>query len=111
MTEQTVTSPKKPEDTELKVVITIKGSRAIVGIQAPDCDPVLSVFEGDLPTVLEQVPALVQEARQQWEANKRYPKADIPTPPPAPVTVTPARFTPQTAVKPQPKKDTQTSLF
>ena len=63
---------------ELKIVIVLKESRAIVGIQAPDCDPVLSNVEGDLDAVLQRVPSLVNEANQRWDSNPRYPKADLP---------------------------------
>ena len=68
---------------ELKVVITQKNNRTMVGIQAPDCDPVLTLVEGDLSAALQQIPALVDQANQQWDANPRYPETDIPEPAPA----------------------------
>ena len=63
---------------ELKIFIVLKEERAIVGVQAPDCDPVISCIEGDLDAALQQVPALVDQANQQWDSNPRYPKADLP---------------------------------
>ena len=63
---------------ELKIVIVLKESHAIVGIQAPDCDPVLTNIEGDLDAVLQRVPSLVSEANQRWDENPRYPKTDLP---------------------------------
>ena len=72
---------------EVKVVIALKGTTASVGIQTPDCDPVFSRVEGDLPTVLESVPGLVEEARTRWDSNPRYPKCETklePQPQPAP---------------------------
>lgn len=63
---------------DLKVVIILKEGRILIGVQSPDCDPVMSSFEGDLSTALQQVPALVDQANQQWDANPRYPKADLP---------------------------------
>lgn len=76
-------SPRQPSD-ELKVVILLKSGRAMVGIQSPDCDPVFSTFEGDLDAALSQVPALVESAKAQWDAHPRYPKANLPEPPPSP---------------------------
>ncbi|MBA7630914.1 hypothetical protein ES703_38440 [subsurface metagenome] len=66
---------------EVKVVIVVKGERVIVGVKSPDCDPVMSSFEGGLPAALERVPALVDQAQQQWDSNPRYPKADLPAEP------------------------------
>lgn len=74
-----------PATNQLKVVISLKDSRGFIGIQAPDCDPLLTTFEGDLGTALERVPELVQQAQDKWAENTRYPKADLPKPPiPAP---------------------------
>ena len=83
---------------ELKVVIVLKEDRVIVGVQAPDCDPVLSSLEGDLSAALQQVPALVDQANQQWDSNPRYPKADLPEEPPVSTTPVGSR---QTTSKPQ----------
>jgi len=80
--------PRKPSD-ELKVVIALKGDRAIVGIQSPDCDPKFTTIEGGLTAALAQVPSLVVSANAQWDANPLNPKAKMPEPPPAPPT--PAR--------------------
>jgi len=78
--------PRKPSD-ELKVVITLKGDRAIVGVQAPDCDPIFTPLEGGLPAALSQIPALVKSANAKWDANPKNPKAKMPEPPPAPEPV------------------------
>ena len=74
--------PREPSD-ELKVVIVLKGDRAMVGIQSPDCDPIFTTLEGGLPAALSQVPALVVSANAQWDANPKNPKAKLPEPPPA----------------------------
>ena len=95
--------PKQPSD-EMKVVIILKANRAMVGIQSPDCDPILTPIEGDLAAALAQVPALVESANAKWDANPRNPKADLPEPPPAP---TPAR----TPTAPAPTKPKQPSFF
>ena len=95
--------PRQPSD-ELKVVLTVKGTRAIVGIQSPDCDPIFTTVEGDLAAVLSQVPALVEAANAKWDANPRYPKAELPEPPPS---AAPARIAPA----PAPSKPKQPSFF
>jgi len=102
--ETAAASPQKPAN-ELKVVIVIKDDRAMLGVQSPDCDPVYKTMEGSLAKVLKQVPALVAEAKQQWAANPRYPKADLPKPAPSP---TPARTPPASST---PKKPPQPSFF
>lgn len=93
-------SPPKPTD-ELKVVIIMKADNLMLGIQSPDCDPVYRTMKGSLAAALKKVPALVTEAKQQWEVNPRYPKADLPEPAPRP---TPART-------PPPKPKVQPSFF
>jgi hypothetical protein len=72
---------------ELKVVITMREGKAAVGVQAPNCDPVLAVVQGGLADALTGVPALVARAREQWGTNKQYPKS---TRAPAPAPPTPA---------------------
>ncbi len=41
-------APKSDKASELKVVIILKASRAMLGVQSPDCDPVYKTMEGDL---------------------------------------------------------------
>ncbi|MBA7610951.1 hypothetical protein ES703_18165 [subsurface metagenome] len=82
------TSETKQASFGLKVVIILKDTRAMVGVQAPDCDPIFTTLEGDLAAALAQVSALVESANAKWDANPRYPKAVMPEPPPRP---TPAR--------------------
>lgn len=65
---------------EVKIVITLKGQVASIGVWKPDCDPVFSKVEGDLAAVLESVPGLVEEAQRSWESNPRYPKCETPLP-------------------------------
>ena len=88
--------PEKPAN-ELKVVIILKGNRAMLGVQSPDCDPVYKTMEGDLAAILQVVPTLVADARLQWFAAPRYPKADLPKP------VTPATTTTSAISKPATK--------
>lgn len=84
--EATEPSSQKPSN-EMKVVIVTKDDNVLLGVQSPDCDPVYKTMKGSLSAALKKVPALVAEAKQQWEAAPRYPKADLPEPPPRPATV------------------------
>ena len=73
---------------ELKIVVTIRGNRAFVGIQAPECDPVLYLVEGDLPAIMGGIPGLVEQAREKWASNPRYPKCETKLEPPPQVIAT-----------------------
>ena len=83
-------TPPKPPANEMKIVIIMNGDRALLGVQAPECDPVYTTMEGDLGKALKRVPKLVTEAKQKWATTPKNPKADLPEPPPPPV---PARTT------------------
>jgi hypothetical protein len=71
---------------EVKIVITLKGHTAAIGIQKPDCDPAFSRVEGDLPAVLETIPRLVEEAEIKWQSSPRYPECETKLAPPSPPT-------------------------
>ena len=102
--ETPVPNPPKPTD-EMKIVIILKADRVMLGVQSPDCDPVYTTMDGSLDMALERIPALVAEAKQKWEAAPRYPKADLPEPPPS---ATPAR---RTAATQPAKEKAQPSFF
>ena len=97
-------SAEKPAS-ELKVVIILKANKAMLGVQSPDCDPVYKTMEGDLAAVLQVVPALVADAKLQWAAAPRYPKADLPKPvaPATPATTPAAGKSAAKAATAQPK--------
>jgi len=98
-----VSKPEKPAG-ELKVVIILKANKAMLGVQSPDCDPVYKTMEGDLAAVLQVVPVLVADAKLQWAAAPRHPKADLPKPVvPATTTTTAARKPAAKAAPAQPK--------
>jgi hypothetical protein len=61
---------------EVKIVVVLKGSRATVGIQAPECDPIISLVKGDLDEILEEIPKLLERARARWAEAKTYPKCE-----------------------------------
>lgn len=103
--EESGPSETRQESNELKVVLVLKGNRAMIGVQSPDCDPIFTTLEGDLAAALSHVPALVASASAKWDSNPRNPKADLPEPAPS---TTPAR----TSVAPQSaKQKSQPSFF
>ena len=100
-----VPKPAEKPASELKVVIILKANKAMLGVQSPDCDPVYKTMEGDLAAVLQVVPALVADAKLQWAAAPRYPKADLPKPvaPATPATTPAAGKSAAKAATAQPK--------
>jgi len=102
-----VTESSKPGQarSEIKVIIIMKADRIMLGVQSPGCDPVYQTSQGTLADALQLVPVLVAEANLKWDTNPRYPKADLPAPPPS---TAPAR-TPAAAAPTKPK--TQPSFF
>jgi len=95
---------------ELKVVISLKGDKASVGVQVPECDPVLFSLEGDLKTALKAVPKFVEEAKTRWETSKLNPKCETPLPSQAKPAAVPSRVsTGSRSQKATPK--TQNSMF
>ena len=96
--------PKPEKVSELKVVIILKGNKAMLGVQSPDCDPVYKTMEGDLASILLVIPALVADSKLQWAAAPRYPKADLPKSVVPATTTTPAARKPAAKAAPaQPK--------
>jgi len=88
---------------EIKVVISVKDSRGSIGLQSPDCDPIFTSLEGDLETALARVPELVQQAQDRWAESARYPKADLPKPPPPRQAQSGQTQRPAQAQTPQPR--------
>jgi len=63
---------ESPED--LKVVLSIKGGRGIIGVQQPSADPHIESFDGlELLGLALQVPGVVERARDRWEIQPKYP--------------------------------------
>ncbi len=74
---------------ELKVVVSVRGERAIVGVQRAGADPHIEAFDGrDLPALAREVPAVVERARAQWEESPKHPAHTRPVPA---KTATPAK--------------------
>ena len=70
----------QPED--LKVVVSIKGGRATIGVQRPASDPHIETFDdGDLAGLTQETLAVVERARAKWEDEPKYPAHERPAPP------------------------------
>ena len=69
-----------PED--LKVVVSIRGGRATIGVQQPSSDPHIESFDDHDPSELAQeVPAVIERARAKWEDEPKYAAHERPAPP------------------------------
>ena len=67
---------------KLKVVVSIKGGKAIIGVQQPSSDPHIESFDGqDLPVLAQEVTAVVERARARWEESPKHPAYERPAPP------------------------------
>ena len=70
----------QPED--LKVVVSIKGGRATIGVQRPASDPHIESFDdGDLSGLTQEVSAVIERARAKWEEAPKHPAHERPVPP------------------------------
>ena len=68
---------------ELKVVLSIKGGRATIGVQRPSADPHIESFDDhDLSGLAQEVPAVTERARTRWEDAPKHPSHARPVPPP-----------------------------
>ncbi len=69
-----------PDD--LKVVVSLKGGRATIGVQQPTSDPYIESFDDrGLSGLTQEVPAVVERARARWEDEPRHPAHARPAPP------------------------------
>jgi hypothetical protein len=82
---------------ELKVVVHLKGNRAVLGVQGDSTDPVMDVItivhpEDALEEAFCAAADLVEQARARWATSPRNPAYQGPPPPPAaPATTQPPR--------------------
>ena len=88
--EETAQDPQGADDAEaqagapgdLKVVVSIKGGRATIGVQQPSSDPHIETFDDpDLSGLTQEVPAVIERARVKWEDEPKYPAHERPAPP------------------------------
>ena len=67
---------------ELKVVVSIKGGRAVIGVQQPSSDPHIETFgDHDLPALAQEVTAVTERAKARWEETPKHPAYERPAPP------------------------------
>ena len=67
---------------DLKVVVSIKGGRATIGVQRTSSDPHIESFDDhDLSGLAQEVSAVIERARAKWDDAPRYPAHERPTPP------------------------------
>ena len=67
---------------DLKVVVSIKGGRATIGVQRTSSDPHIESFDDhDLSGLAQEVSAVIERARAKWDDAPRYPAHARPTPP------------------------------
>ena len=70
----------QPED--LKVVVSIKGGRATIGVQRTSSDPYIQSFDDqDLSDLTQEVLPVIERARAKWEDQPREPAHARPVPP------------------------------
>ena len=66
----------------LKVVVSIKGGRATIGVQQPSSDPHIETFDDhDLAGLAQEVLAVTERAKARWEDTPKYPAHERPAPP------------------------------
>ena len=80
--EEPATSAEATTLTEFKVVISIRNSRATIGVQQPAADPHIETFDdADLFELSDQFPAVVARAKARWKEQPMYPTYERPAPP------------------------------
>ena len=68
---------------DLKVVLSIRGNRATIGVQRPSADPHIESFDDpDLFGLADEFPAVVARARARWEEEPMHPDYVKSAPPP-----------------------------
>ena len=68
---------------DLKIVVSIKGGRAVIGVQKPSADPHIETFDDhDLTALAQEVPAVTERAKARWEETPKHPAYERPAPPP-----------------------------
>ena len=67
---------------DLKVVVSIKGGRATIGVQRPSADPHIETFDDhDLAGLAQEVVAVTERAKARWEDTPKHPAYERPAPP------------------------------
>ena len=76
------TDDTAPSEDDLKVVVSIKGGRATIGVQKPSSDPHIETFDDlDESGLPQEVSAVIERARVRWEDAPKHPAYQRPAPP------------------------------
>ena len=66
---------------DLKVVVSLKGGRATIGVQQPSSDPHIESFDDqDLSGLTQEVSTVIERARAKWEEEPKHPAHARPAP-------------------------------
>ena len=88
----------------IKVVMEEVGTGGLMGVQALDCDPHITVVpDCDIDAALARVPELLQAAHARWDAAPRFPQYQRP-----PEEAKPAASAPKSAPKSTPPQAKRT---
>lgn len=80
--ESTDTGDTATPSENLKVVVSIRGARATIGVQQPSSDPHIESFDdSDLCELAQEVIAVTERARAKWEEAPKHPAYGRPAPP------------------------------
>ncbi len=80
--EQAVEAGEDAPENDLKVIVSIKGSRATIGVQRPSSDPHIESFDDlDESGLMQEVAAVIERARARWEESPKHPAHERPAPP------------------------------
>ena len=66
----------------LKVVVSIRGDKATIGVQRPSSDPHVESFdEADLNGLAREISAVTERAKAKWQEMPKHPAYARPAPP------------------------------
>ena len=67
---------------DLRVLVSVKGGRATIGVQQPSSDPYIESFDyRDLSGLTQEVSAVIERPRVKWEEAPKHPAYERPAPP------------------------------
>ena len=92
---------------EIKIVITFKNEKALIGVQSPGADPVFETATGDLTAIIGRVTEVVTAAQAKWAIAPKNPNIDIPAPAAPVKDAAPAK----SVAKPVPANNLQNPMF
>ena len=73
-TEEQTLGDETVSSEDLKVVVSIKGGRATIGVQQPSSDPHIESFDDlEVSGLTQEVQAVVERARAKWEDEPKHP--------------------------------------